>query len=118
MGYLKSEAPPEVLETVRQVDVQADESWRTLQILENPLNVAIWALLTGGIAAVERGNLTLAELVKRGSRLVRAGVPGDERGGAFVLPVRAPAGLETFQEVSRHLRRRGGIVEDRFWCAD
>lgn len=61
MAYLKREAPSEVLETVRQVEGQADECWRTLQILQNPSNVAVWALLTGGIAAVER------EQVARGS---------------------------------------------------
>jgi len=54
MAYLKTEAPPEVLQTLRQAEAQADECWRTLQILQNPSDVAVWALLTGGIAVVER----------------------------------------------------------------
>ncbi|MDO8678661.1 MAG: hypothetical protein Q7R30_08880 [Acidobacteriota bacterium] len=54
MPYLKNEAPPEALETIRQLEAQADECWRPLRILQDPPNVAIWALLTGGIERVER----------------------------------------------------------------
>lgn len=54
MPQLKKDAPPDVLEILRKAEAQADECWRTLQILQNPSNVAVWALLTGGIAVVER----------------------------------------------------------------
>lgn len=54
MAHLKKDAPPDVIETLRQAEAQADECWRGLQIRYNPSNVAIWALLTGGIKAVER----------------------------------------------------------------
>lgn len=54
MSFLKNEAPSEVLETLRQAEAQADECWRPLQILQNPSNVAVWALLAGGIGIVER----------------------------------------------------------------
>ena len=54
MTHLKKEAPPDVLENARKTEAQADECWRALQVLQNPSNVAVWALLTGGIAVVER----------------------------------------------------------------
>lgn len=54
MPHLKREAPPDVLETVGRVEAQADACWRTLQLLQNPSDIAIWALLTGGIEQVER----------------------------------------------------------------
>ncbi|SRR6266542_1942454 len=54
MPHLKKEAPPDVLESVRKAEAQADECWRPLEILKSPLEVAVWALLTGGIEKVER----------------------------------------------------------------
>jgi hypothetical protein len=54
MAFLKSDAPPDVLETLRQLEAQANACWRGLRIRYYPNNVAIWALLTGGIRAVER----------------------------------------------------------------
>lgn len=54
MAYLKSAAPPEVIEVLRQAETQADECWRGLQIRYNPANLAVWAVLTGGIRLVER----------------------------------------------------------------
>ena len=54
MAYLKKDAPADVVETLRLAEAQADECWRALQILENPSNVAVWALLVGGIQIVER----------------------------------------------------------------
>lgn len=54
MAYLKTDAPADVVETLRQLEAQADECWRALQIRYYPSNIAIWALLTGGIRAVER----------------------------------------------------------------
>lgn len=50
---LKKDAPPEVVETLRQAEARADECWRGLQIRYYPSNVARWALLAGGIRAVE-----------------------------------------------------------------
>lgn len=54
MAYLKTDAPADVVETLRQLEAQADECWRALQIRYYPSNIAMWALLTGGIRAVER----------------------------------------------------------------
>lgn len=54
MAYLKKEAPTGVLEILNQAEAQADECWRALQIMQKPSNLAAWALLTGGIAVVER----------------------------------------------------------------
>lgn len=54
MAYLKSDAPPEVIEALRQAEAQADECWRGLQIRHYPSNLAVWAVLTGGIRVVER----------------------------------------------------------------
>ena len=54
MPYLKKDAPREALETASQVEAQVDDCWRILQIVQNPSNVAIWALLAGGIERVER----------------------------------------------------------------
>jgi hypothetical protein len=66
MAYLKKDAPPDVVETLRQAEAQADECWRGLQLLQNPSNTALWfprflvsadtlwVLLTGGIGMVER----------------------------------------------------------------
>lgn len=53
MPHLKTEAPADVVEIVGKAEAQADECWRQLQILASPSNVAIWALLTGGIEKVE-----------------------------------------------------------------
>jgi hypothetical protein len=54
MANLKKDTLPDLVETQRKAEAQADECWRGLQILYNPSNVAIWALLTGGIRIVER----------------------------------------------------------------
>lgn len=54
MPYVKKDAPADVADTLRQIEAQADECWKTLQILQQPSNVAMWALLTGGIEVVER----------------------------------------------------------------
>lgn len=53
MATLKKDAPPHVVEALRQIEAQADECWRPLQILECASNIATWALLTGGIRIVE-----------------------------------------------------------------
>src|SRR5580692_9858934 len=54
MTFIKSDAPPEVVEVLRHVEAQADECWRGLQIVINPSSVAVWGLLAGGIGVVER----------------------------------------------------------------
>jgi len=46
MAYLKKGAPPDVIEALQRVEAQADECWRTLQLLQQSSNVALWALLT------------------------------------------------------------------------
>ncbi len=51
MAYLKKDAPEEVVETLGRIEARADECWRPLLILEAPANLAVWALLTGGILA-------------------------------------------------------------------
>ena len=61
MAYLKKDAPPGLVEILQQVEAQADECWRPLQILKRPSNVALWALLGGCIDMVER------ETAKRGT---------------------------------------------------
>ena len=54
MGYLKKDAPGEVVETLGRIEARADECWRSLLILETPANLAVWALLTGAIHGLER----------------------------------------------------------------
>jgi hypothetical protein len=54
MPLLKHELSRELLDAVQTVEDRADDCWRPLQILGNPSDVAVWALLTGGIAVVER----------------------------------------------------------------
>jgi len=53
MPYVKSEAPPDVLDVVRKAEAQADDCWRALQIRYFTTNLATWAVLTGGIKVVE-----------------------------------------------------------------
>lgn len=54
MAYLKNDAPADIAEILRQAEAQADECWRALHIRHFPANVAVWAVLTGGIRVVER----------------------------------------------------------------
>jgi hypothetical protein len=54
MANLKKDASPAVIETLRTVEARADEAWRSLRIIGNPCDVAVWAMLTGGISVVER----------------------------------------------------------------
>jgi hypothetical protein len=61
MAYLKDEIPADVAEVLRQAEAQADECWRPLQLRHYPADLAIWAVLTGGIRMVE------AEQATRGS---------------------------------------------------
>jgi hypothetical protein len=41
---------------VQAIESRADECWRTLELFRHPSNVAVWALLTGGIARAERAH--------------------------------------------------------------
>jgi hypothetical protein len=49
----KKDAAVEVVEVLAQIEGQADECWRRLQILEWPSNTAMWALLNGRDPNVE-----------------------------------------------------------------
>jgi len=60
----KEDAPPEVVEAIRQIEERADACWQSLSILDVHTNVAVWAMLVGGIRMVEqeialRGDNTL-----------------------------------------------------------
>ena len=59
MAYLKKDAPDKVVETLDRIEGRADECWRPLRILRVPANLAVWALLTGGIQIVEREQAAL-----------------------------------------------------------
>ena len=54
MGYLKEDAPGELVEMLGRIEGRADESWRQLRILEAPVNIAVWGLLTGTVQRIER----------------------------------------------------------------
>jgi hypothetical protein len=51
---LKKDAPVEVIESIREIEVCADQCFHSLKILGLPPNVALWSLLVGGIHLVER----------------------------------------------------------------
>jgi len=53
MAYLKDEAPADIAEVLREAEAQADECWRALHLRYYPADLAIWAVLTGGIRMVE-----------------------------------------------------------------
>jgi hypothetical protein len=50
---LKKDAPVEVIESIREIEVRADQCFHSLKILGLPPNVALWSLLVGGIRLVE-----------------------------------------------------------------
>jgi hypothetical protein len=54
VAYRKSEAPPELLETVARVEARADECWRGLELRHLASDVARWAVLARGVQEVER----------------------------------------------------------------
>lgn len=56
MPTLKKDLPREHLDAVQALEARADECWRALDLLRHPSNVAVWALLTGGVARVERAH--------------------------------------------------------------
>jgi hypothetical protein len=60
MRYLKSEAPFEIVDAVQQIEDRADACFRTLGLLAYQTEMAIWALLVGGIRMIER------EILQRG----------------------------------------------------
>ena len=53
MAYLKDEIPADIAEVLCQVEAQADECWRTLHLRHYPADLAIWAVLTGGVRMAE-----------------------------------------------------------------
>ena len=53
MQYLKEETPADIAEVLRQAEAQADECWGALQLRHYPADLAVWAVLTGGIRIVE-----------------------------------------------------------------
>jgi len=54
MSYLKKDAPSELVEAVRNIEERADGCFSSLTILRTHANVALWALLVGGIKLVEQ----------------------------------------------------------------
>lgn len=54
MAYRKSEAPPELLETVAYVEAKATECWRGLELRHLASDVARWGLLVRCVQEVER----------------------------------------------------------------
>jgi hypothetical protein len=53
MAYLKDEIPADIAEILCQAEARADECWRALRLRHYPADLAIWAVLTGGIRMVE-----------------------------------------------------------------
>jgi hypothetical protein len=60
MPCIKKDAPPELVEAIRQIEERADECFRSLKLLSLQSNVVLWSLLVGGIKLVEQ------EIAKRG----------------------------------------------------
>ena len=54
MGSIKTDLPKDVVDAIQQMEDRADECFRTLGLLAYPVDLAIWGLLAGGIALVER----------------------------------------------------------------
>jgi hypothetical protein len=54
VAYRKSEAPPELLETVARIEARADECWRGLELRHLASDVARWGLLVRCVQEVER----------------------------------------------------------------
>jgi len=60
MPCLKKDAPPELVEAVRQIEERADRCFEPLRLLTLPWNVAAWSMLVGGVNLVEQ------EIARRG----------------------------------------------------
>src|SRR5713226_1814342 len=54
MGVIKSEAAPEVVAAIDNIESRADECYKALGLLQLPANLATWALLTGAVRMVEQ----------------------------------------------------------------
>jgi hypothetical protein len=54
VAYRKSEAPPELLDTIARVEAKADECWRGLELRHLASDVARWSLLVRCVREVER----------------------------------------------------------------
>src|SRR6476469_466321 len=53
MPWIKGDAPKAVVDAVARTESEADEAFRSLAILQQPWNVAVWGLLTGVIGLIE-----------------------------------------------------------------
>ena len=54
MHWVKKDAAPELVETVRQIEEHADQCFGSLGLLQLHWNVAVWAMLVGGVQLVEQ----------------------------------------------------------------
>lgn len=54
MGVIKSEATPEIVTAIDNIESRADECYKPLGLLQVPANLATWALLTGAVRMVEQ----------------------------------------------------------------
>jgi hypothetical protein len=53
MPCLKKDAPPDLVEAVRQIEERADGCFGSLTLLRLPSNAALWSMLAGGIKLIE-----------------------------------------------------------------
>jgi hypothetical protein len=61
MLYVKAESPPDVQDALRKIEERADSCFSSLKLLKLHWNVAVWALLVGGIKAIEEEIATHGE---------------------------------------------------------
>jgi len=54
MHCLEKDAPPELVQAIRELEERADDCFRSLLLLKLHRNIAIWSLLAGGIKLVEQ----------------------------------------------------------------
>jgi hypothetical protein len=52
--HIKKDAPPAIVEAVREIEERADECFRPLTLLKLQSNLILWSLLVGGINLVEQ----------------------------------------------------------------
>jgi len=53
-GALKKDAPPQTVDAIQNIEQRADGCFTSLALLNLHSNVAVWALLVGGIEMIER----------------------------------------------------------------
>lgn len=95
---LKRDAVPEVVDAVREIESRADESYKELGLLSVHSNVAMWAVMTGGVELLEN------EIAKHGdnSEYVEAALMN---AGLFI-PVALKWAFEHARAASRLAGRR------------